>query len=133
MKVMKQYFGVGVGLFAGIVIGAAAITGLQAQGKPPTYVVIDIANVTDPEGFKAVPTSPGASPVRLTALGGRYIIRTETITAIDGTPPKRFVVLAFDTREKAQGWVDAQDVKETNAMRSKTTNSRAFIVEGLSQ
>ena len=120
-----------VALLSAMALGAVAIQGLHAQAKPPTYVVIDIANMTDPEGFKAVPTSPGASPARLTALGGRYIIRTETISAIDGTPPKRFVVLAFDSREKAQGWVDAPDVKETNAMRAKTTNSRAFIVEGI--
>jgi uncharacterized protein (DUF1330 family) len=117
-------------LLSGVALGAVAIQGLRAQAKPPTYVVIDIASMTDPEGFKAVPTSPGASPARLTTLGGRYIIRTETITAIDGTTPKRFVVIAFDTREKAQGWVDAPDVKETNAIRAKTTNSRAFIVEG---
>jgi len=37
---------------------------------------------------------------------------------------------AFDGREKAQAWVDAPDVKETNALRVKTTNSRAFMVEG---
>src|SRR5690349_16393667 len=110
---MKTKYNVTLALLGGIALGAVAIQGLHAQPKPPTYVVIDIAAITDPEGFKAVPTSPGASPARLTALSGRYIIRTEAITAIDGTPPKRFVVLAFDTREKAQGWVDAQDVKET--------------------
>jgi uncharacterized protein (DUF1330 family) len=124
---MKTKHNMGLALLVGIALGGVAIQRLHAQAKPPTYVVIDITAMTDPEGFKAVPASPGA------ALGGRYIIRTETITAIDGTPPKRFVVLAFDTKEKAQGWVDAPDVKETNAMRSKTTNSRAFIVEGLSQ
>ena len=130
---MKTKHNVTLALLGGIAIGAATIHGLHAQAKPPTYVVVDIAAVTDPEGFKAVPTSPGASPARVTALGGRYIIRSEAFTAIDGTPPKRFVLVAFDTREKAQAWADAQDVKETNAMRSKTTNSRAFIVEGLSQ
>jgi uncharacterized protein (DUF1330 family) len=120
-------------LLGGITFGGVAIQGLHAQTKPPTYVVIDIAAVTDPEGFKAVPTSPGASPARVAALGGRYIIRTETLTPIDGTPPKRFIVLAFDSKEKAQGWVDASDVKSTNALRTKSTNSRAFIVEGLPQ
>jgi uncharacterized protein (DUF1330 family) len=103
---------------------------LHVQAKPATFVVIDIAGVTDAEGFKALPASSGASPVLLTTLGGRYVIRSETMTAIDGTPPKRFVVVAFDSQEKAQGWVDAQDVKTTNAIRTKTTNSRAFIVEG---
>jgi uncharacterized protein (DUF1330 family) len=130
---MKTKYNMALALLGGIALGAVAIQALHAQAKPPTYVVIDIEAMTDPEGFKAVPGSPGASPARLTALGGRYIVRTETITAIDGTPPKRFVLLAFDTKEKAQGWVDAPDVKETNAMRSKTTNSRAFIVEGLAQ
>jgi uncharacterized protein (DUF1330 family) len=130
---MKVDYKIVLTLLGGIALGAVAIQGLHAQAKPPTYVIIDIAGMTDPEGFKAVPNSPGASPARLTALGGRYIIRTESVSAIDGTPPKRFVVLAFDSKEKAQGWVDAPDVKETNAMRSKTTNSRAFMVEGLSQ
>jgi uncharacterized protein (DUF1330 family) len=130
---MKTKYKIALALFVGMGLGGLAIQGLHAQAKPATYVVIDIEAMTDPEGFKAVPGSPGASPARLTELGGRYIVRTETITAIDGTPPKRFVLIAFDTMEKAQAWVNAPDVKETNAMRSKTTNSRAFIVEGLTQ
>jgi hypothetical protein len=32
-----------------------------------------------------------------------YLIRTEEVTALDGAPPKRFVVLAFDSKEKARG------------------------------
>jgi uncharacterized protein (DUF1330 family) len=36
-------------------------------------------------------------------LGGRFIIRTEDISALDGAPPKRFVVIAFDNVEKAKG------------------------------
>jgi uncharacterized protein (DUF1330 family) len=95
---MKTKHNMALALLVGIALGGVAIQRLHAQAKPPTYVVTDITAMTDPEGFKAVPASPGASPARLTALGGRYIIRTETITAIDGTPPKRFVVLAFDTK-----------------------------------
>lgn len=117
-------------LLGGIALGGVAIQGLHAQARPPTFVVIDITGVTDAEGSKAIPASPGASPALLATLGGRYLIRSETMTAIDGTPPKRFVVIAFDSREKAQGWVEAPDVKATNALRTKTTNSRAFIVEG---
>ena len=128
-EVIKTYHTVALSMLAGRVLGGVAIEGLHAQAKPPTYVVIDIASMT--EGFKAVPASPGAKPERLTALGGRYIMRTEAITALDGTPPKRFVVLAFDSKEKAQDWAHAPDVKETNAMRVKTTNSRSFMVEGL--
>jgi uncharacterized protein (DUF1330 family) len=127
---MKTRYAVTMGVLAGVVIGATAIKGLNAQATPPTYVVIDISEMIDPEGFKAVTTSAAASPARAAALGGRYVIRTETTTALDGTPPKRFVVLAFDSKEKAQGWADAIDIKEINAIRGKTTKSRSFIVEG---
>jgi uncharacterized protein (DUF1330 family) len=128
--IMSRLLSLGLALLAGAALGATAIKGLNAQTKPPTYVVIDIAEMTDPEGFKAVPASPAAGPARTAALGGRYLIRTDTTTAVDGTPPKRFVVLAFESREKAQGWADAADVKEINAIRRKTTKSRAFIVDG---
>jgi uncharacterized protein (DUF1330 family) len=127
---MKTRYAVTMGVLAGVLIGATAIKGLNAQATPPTYVVIDISEMIDPEGFKAVTTSAAASPARAAALGGRYVIRTETTTALDGTPPKRFVVLAFDSKEKAQGWADAIDIKEINAIRGKTTKSRSFIVEG---
>ena len=38
-------------------------------------------------------------------FGGHYIARTQNITALDGAaPPKRFIIIAFDSLEKAQGW-----------------------------
>jgi uncharacterized protein (DUF1330 family) len=127
---MNQRITLGLTLLAGVAIGTAAIKGLNAQTRPPTYVVIDITEMTNPEGFKAVPASSAASPARLAALGGRYVIRTETTTALDGVPPKRFVLLAFDSKEKAQAWNDAPDTRELNAIRAKTTKSSSFIVEG---
>ena len=129
---MNRYISLGLAMLAGAAFGATAIKGLsaQTQAKPPTYVVIDITEVSNPEGFKAVTTSTAASPARLAALGGRYLIRTETATALDGVPPKRFVLLAFDSKEKAQAWNDASDIKEINAIRAKTTKSSAFMVDG---
>jgi uncharacterized protein (DUF1330 family) len=127
---MKRFVFPGLTMLTGVAIGAFAVQGLHAQAKPPTYVVIDIAKVTDPEGFKAVTSSAAAGPARLKELEGRYVIRSTTMTAIDGAPPDRFVVLAFDNKEKAQDWVEAADIKAINAIRNKTTNSSAFIVEG---
>jgi len=130
---MKHFLASGLTMLAGVAIGALAIQGLHAQAKPPTYVVIDIAKMTDPEGFKAVTSSPAAGPARLKELGGRYIIRSTTMTALDGAAPARFVVLAFDSKEKAQGWADASDIKAINAIRNKTTSSSSFIVEGFAE
>jgi uncharacterized protein (DUF1330 family) len=127
---MRRYITVGFAVLAGIAIGVTATRGLNAQTKPPTYVVIDIGEMTDAEGFKAIPSSPATSPARLAELGGRYVVRTETTTALDGVPPKRFVLMAFDSKEKAEAWNNAPDIKATNAIRSKTTKSSSFIVEG---
>jgi len=130
---MKRFLAPGLTMLAGVAIGAFAVQGLHAQAKPPSYVVIDIAKMTDAEGFKAVTSSPAAGPARLKELGGRYIIRSTTMTALDGPAPARFVVLAFDSKEKAQAWADASDIKAINAIRYKTTDSRAFIVEGFAE
>jgi uncharacterized protein (DUF1330 family) len=127
---MNQRIALGLAMLAAFGLGTVAVQGLHAQAKPPTYVVIDIAEMTDPEGFKAIPTSAAASPAATAVLGGRYVIRTEATTALEGTPPKRFVVLAFDSKEKAQGWYDAAETKAINAIRGKTTKSRVFVVEG---
>ena len=67
---MKQYVGLGLAMLAGSVIGAAAVSGLHAQAKPPVYLVSEI-DVTNPEGYGA-----GVSPQRLRptvkAAGGHF-------------------------------------------------------------
>jgi uncharacterized protein (DUF1330 family) len=127
---MNRPLSLGLAVLAGIALGAMAIKGPKPQNKPPTYVVVDIAEITDPEGFKAVTISAATSPAATAALGGRYIIRTATTTALDGIPPKRLVVIAFDSKEKAQDWSDSQETKKITAIRNKTTKSSSFIVEG---
>ena len=129
---MHQRIALGLTLLAGVAIGATAIQGLHAQAKPQAIVVVDISEITDPEGFKVIPASPATSPSGLAAQGGRYITRTDKITAFDGTAPKRFIIIAFDSEEKAQAWNNVASQKEINAIRAKTTKSRSFVVEGMS-
>jgi len=38
---MKQYFGPGLAMLAGTMIGAAGISVLHAQAKPPVYLVTE--------------------------------------------------------------------------------------------
>jgi hypothetical protein len=71
---MKTKYKVVAAIVAGAAIGAAFIQGLHAQAKPPTYVVVEINNIADPEGFKAI--GPKAGPANA-AFGGKAIIRTE--------------------------------------------------------
>jgi uncharacterized protein (DUF1330 family) len=122
---MRMRYGVAMVMCVATALGAAAVTGLRAQPKPPVYIVIEVSEMLDAEAFaKAVSTAP--------TFDGRYIIRSQKVTALDGeAPPTRFVVLAFDSEEKAKVWRDSPAIKEVNAVRLRTTKSRSFMVDGL--
>ncbi len=117
---------------AGIGLGAAVIEGPHAQAKPPTYVVVAIRSIKDAEAFKSGVVDK-ATPSAITAAGGRYVIRSENVKSLDGPSPQRFVVLAFDSMDKAQAWQDSQLVKEVTAARIKSTDSSSFMVEGVAE
>jgi uncharacterized protein (DUF1330 family) len=126
---MKANYKLAIALVAGVAVGGSIIQGLHAQAAPAVYVVVDIGEITDPEGFKAIP--PKSGPETLVPFGGKYVIRTKKITALDGPAPKRFVVIAFDSVEKAKAWKVSESSKEVDLIRDKTTRSSQFLVEGM--
>jgi uncharacterized protein (DUF1330 family) len=125
---MKTNYRLAFALTVAVVMGGSVIQGLQAQTTAPTYVVVDISAVSDPDGFKAVPAM--ATPAWVASFGGKYIVRSENITAVDGTPPKRFIVIEFDTLAHAKAWRASDITAKIDAIRAKTATSREFIVGG---
>ena len=126
---MNRSIALGLAMLAGVAIGATAVNGLHAQGKSPgAYAIIDISEVTKPDVFKTL--LPKAGPAS-DAFGGKYIIRTDKITSLDGPPPKRFVVVGFESVEKAQAWNKSPAQQEVDKLRRQSTDSRVFIVEGM--
>jgi uncharacterized protein (DUF1330 family) len=125
---MDRRIALGLTLLAGVAIGATAIQGLHAQGKPSTYVVVAIRNITDVDGFKGVLAK---APAAMEGSGGHFVIRTDKIAGLDGSPPKRFVLIAFDSPEKAQAWHNSAAQKEVDAIRLKTSDSLSFMVDGM--
>jgi uncharacterized protein (DUF1330 family) len=129
---MRTRHVVGLSMLAGVAIGAIAVQGLNAQAKPPVYFVADINEVTDVVAWRAVSGRPDASAAALLKdFGGQYISRTENITALDGNPPRRFIITRFDSTEKAKGWYNSPEQQKVNENRIKNTKSRSFIVEGM--
>jgi uncharacterized protein (DUF1330 family) len=125
---MKAIHKLVLATLAGTAVGGVAIEAIHAQGKPPTYVVVAIRNITDAESYKGVIEK---APAALAGSGGHFVIRTDKITSLDGTPPKRFILLSFDSVEKAQAWHNSAAQKEVDAIRVKSSDSLSFIVEGL--
>lgn len=121
----------GVALLPVLALGTASMGRLHAQVKTPAYVVIDISETMDADAYiKAV---SAAEPNATQSAGGRFIVRTNTAAALDGAPPNRFIIIAFDDAEKAKAWYGSPTIKEVNATRLKVTKSRAFLVEGLAK
>ena len=118
-------FTIGVGCVA------LSINGLQAQAKPPIYVVNE-TEVIDPAAMRAYAE---AQATLVKKHGGRYIIQGGKILAtLSGTPPTgRFTVYVFENADKMQAWRDDPGQKDLMGNRDKAAKFRSFIVEGLPQ
>ena len=112
-----------IGLGFGAVVHARTTT-------PPIYVVVEIDEITDANGFEALRQTADATALEVQFEDGRYFARTEKVTALDGSAPKFFALIAFDNMTRAKDFNDS--IKNTTALRTKATKSRSFIVEGTS-
>jgi len=116
---------------AGAAIGALGVDALRAQGaaaaRGPAFYISEF-QVTDPEGIR-----PYSARVASTfePFGGRFIVRGGKVASLEGDPPHgRFVVIAFDSLEKAQAWYDSPAYRELRPIRHRSATSRVFILEG---
>jgi uncharacterized protein (DUF1330 family) len=114
---------------AGAALGAAAVQGLHAQGKPKAYLVTE-SEILDQAALDSY--MPGVTSA-LPAGGGRFLAGpgvTKAI-AIVGSAPQRFGIAEFDTVDQAQAWMKSPAREALAAQRSKAIKiTRQFIVEG---
>jgi uncharacterized protein (DUF1330 family) len=129
---VKIQYALSLAFAVGLGFGAVAIGGLHArtQPRPPIYLVVEINEVTDANGFEALRQTADATAVEVQFEDGRYFARTEKVTALDGSAPKFFAFIAFDNMTKAKAFNDS--MKNNTALRTSATKSRSFIVEGTS-
>ena len=131
---MKQYLGLGLGMIAGTVIGAAAVSGLHAQGKPPVYLVTEI-DVTNPEAYgkefapKAQATIKAAG-AKLIVIGGTGGASAKPINAIEGTPPKRVAIQVWESLDALNKWYKSEEYQEALKIGQKYATFRRYAVEG---
>src|SRR5262249_29106846 len=113
-------------LIAGLVIGAVLTTALRAQSTPPAYVVADVT-IHDADAFARDYAPKVAGTVQ--SYGGRFLTSGK-VTALEGNAPQRFVIIAFDSREKAQAWYGSREYQPLLAIRKRTATTTLFIAEG---
>ena len=125
---MKMNYKIMLGVLVGGLIGAAGATVIHArQAKVlPGYVVAEV-EVSDPATFqKYAEKVPGT----IAAYNGHYLVRGGKNVSLEGDAPKRFVIIAFDSFEKAKAWEDSPEYDAIKPFRHSSAKSRVFIVEG---
>ena len=123
---MKTHYTMAATLVAGLAIGAVLTTALRAQSTPPAYVVAEVA-IHDADAFTRdyAPKVAGT----LEPYGGRFLTSGK-LTALEGKVPQRFVIIAFDSVEKARGWYNSPTYQQLVPIRQKTATTTLFIAEG---
>jgi uncharacterized protein (DUF1330 family) len=131
---VKQYLGLGLGMLAGTLIGAAAVSGLHAQAKPPVYLVTEI-DVTNPDAY-AKEFAPKAQAT-IKAAGGRFIaiggvagVGAKPVTGLQGTPPKRVTIQAWDSHDALKAWFNGADYQAALKIGEKYATFRRYAIEG---
>jgi len=126
---MKTNHKLALAVLLGAAIGVGGATAMHARQMKvlPGYVIAEV-DVTDPATFKQYSDK---APGTIAASNGHYIIRGGKTLSLEGDAPKRFVVIAFESMEKAKAWEDSPAYEAIKPIRHSSAKSRVFIAEGL--
>lgn len=125
-------------LLAGIAIGAvltAGVAQLQAQGPAapaagtfPTrnaVFVITEQTITDQARYEKDFMQQAQKTIK--DAGGRFVVRTDQITTLAGDPPKRVVILGFESMDEVKKWQGGEYAKLI-PVRDQIGKWRSFAV-----
>jgi uncharacterized protein (DUF1330 family) len=90
------------------------------------YVVSEI-EVTDPAGYERYRALVDPSFVGFNA---RFLVRGGSTDSLEGDPPKRIVIIAFDNIAEARRWYNSPSYTAAKLIRQDASIGRLYIVEG---
>ena len=118
-----------LGLAIGAVLGAAALQGLHAQGKPKAYTVSELETLDAAANAAFVPlvvAAQQAAGARNLKTGGGKIV------AMEGTAPKRVAITEWESLEQAQAFYKSKAWNDLAPQRDKAIKTiRRYIVEAV--
>jgi len=118
-------------MLASVAIGGITVQRLNAQAKPPAYVIGEI-DVADQENYAKEYLSRSQKPI-ITDGEGKFLSRGSKTISIRGEPPKRIVLLAFENLDKAHAAFSSSAYAEALAYGEKYATFRIYAIEGLAQ
>src|ERR1700730_17282094 len=132
---VKTKYTVALSMLAGVAVGAVAIQGLHAQGKPPVYLVTEIDG-TNPEAYgkefaPKAQASIKAAGGRQIAIGGAGGPGAKQVIALEGPAPERAVIQQWDRVDALMKWYKGADYQAALEIGKKYATFRRFIIEGM--
>ena len=131
---MKTHVTVSLAMLTGVAVGAIAVQGLHAQSKATVYLITEI-DVTNPEAYakefapRAQATVKNAG-AKFVVIGGTAGVGAKPIHAMDGTPPKRMTIQAWESLDALKAWYDGSDSPEALKVGRQHASFRRYAVEG---
>jgi uncharacterized protein (DUF1330 family) len=116
-----------------MVIGAVSTRGLRAQNKPPVYLISEI-DVTDPANYAKefapkAQASVRSSGARFVVIGGAAGAGAKPIRSIEGAPPKRVTIQAWESMDALNAWYNGAEYQEALKVGQKYATWRRYAVE----
>jgi uncharacterized protein (DUF1330 family) len=127
---MKMNLKLMFALLVGVSIGLSGGLGIRGQqvNTPPGYLIAE-AEITDPSRLQGYAEKVEET---LAPFHHHFVVRSSKVEPLEGDAPKgRFVVIAFDSAEKAREWYDSPAYAAIKPIRQSAAKSRVFIVEGI--
>lgn len=94
----------------------------------PAYVIvqIEVTHSNQYEKYKEL------APPSIQQYGGRYLVRGQPVETLEGSwSPKRFVILEFESVQKAKDWWNSPEYREAKRLRQASAQTEMICVEGL--
>ncbi len=125
---MKVRYVVMLSTIANFGLGIFAAPALRLRDAPPAYFVTLFDTGSASELMST--DYPSLAPATFQPFGGHYIIHSGRTISFDGQPPKKIVVIAFDSMERLQEWHGSEAFKQLYDVY-KIAKVKAFAVEGV--
>ena len=131
---MRMYLTVAASMAVGMAVGGFAVQSLHAQAKAPLYLITEI-DVSNPDKYGSEFAPKAQETIR--SSGGKFVLiggaggaSAKPITAIDGAPPKRITVQAWESMDAMKKWYDGEAYQSALKIGKQYATFRRYAVEG---
>jgi uncharacterized protein (DUF1330 family) len=125
---MRTKYAIGLALLAGTALGAATMQVINAQTKPPAFLIFD-SEVRDQAAYQPFLQT---AVKEIQSQGGKFLVRGAKPEVLSGPPtPNIISVSQWNDKESIKRFFESEAIKPVREAQSKYTNTRLLIVEGV--